>query len=139
MMVSEVGRITYGSSSSLPPAIVTTASSGAKPSTCSASFFQKALRNQQRKIDVLMAGCLEAVIELPLQHLPDRIAIGLDDHAAFDDLGRLGHVALQNDVLIPGGEIALTRCNRRLCHKLFSILNGSFAAARGALQHLRSP
>ena len=37
MIVSEVGRTTIGSSSSLPPPIVTTASSGLKPSTCSAS------------------------------------------------------------------------------------------------------
>jgi hypothetical protein len=37
MTVSEVGRTTSGSSSSLPPAMVTTASSGEKPSTCSAS------------------------------------------------------------------------------------------------------
>ena len=35
--VSEVGRTTSGSSSVLPPATVTTASSGLKPSTCSAS------------------------------------------------------------------------------------------------------
>ncbi len=35
--VSEVGRTTNGSSSGLPPATVTTASSGLKPSTCSAS------------------------------------------------------------------------------------------------------
>jgi hypothetical protein len=35
--VSDVGRTTIGSSSSLPPAWVTTASSGLKPSTCSAS------------------------------------------------------------------------------------------------------
>ena len=35
--VSEVGRTTTGSSSSLPPATVTTASSGLNPSTCSAS------------------------------------------------------------------------------------------------------
>ena len=41
MMVSDVGRITYGSSSSLPPAMVTTASSGEKPSTCSASLLRK--------------------------------------------------------------------------------------------------
>ena len=41
MMVSEVGRITSGSSSFSPPACVTTASSGAKPSTCSASFLMK--------------------------------------------------------------------------------------------------
>ena len=37
MTVSLVGRTTTGSSSSLPPATVTTASSGLNPSTCSAS------------------------------------------------------------------------------------------------------
>jgi hypothetical protein len=37
MMVSLVGRTTAGSSSSFPPAWVTTASSGLNPSTCSAS------------------------------------------------------------------------------------------------------
>src|ERR1035437_6527602 len=40
-MVSDVGRITYGSSSSFPPAMVTTANSGEKPSTCSASLRRK--------------------------------------------------------------------------------------------------
>ena len=40
--VSLVGRTTSGSSSSFPPAWVTTASSGAKPSTCSASSFRNA-------------------------------------------------------------------------------------------------
>lgn len=38
MIISEVGRTTAGSSSSLPPPCVTTASSGAKPSTWSASL-----------------------------------------------------------------------------------------------------
>ena len=37
MIVSDVGRTTTGSASSLPPPTVTTASSGLKPSTCSAS------------------------------------------------------------------------------------------------------
>jgi hypothetical protein len=41
MMVSEVGRTTSGSSSSLPPPWVTTAVSGANPSTCSASRLRK--------------------------------------------------------------------------------------------------
>jgi hypothetical protein len=41
MIVSEVGRITSGSSSSFPPPCVTTAVSGAKPSTCWASFARK--------------------------------------------------------------------------------------------------
>jgi hypothetical protein len=40
-MVSEVGRMARGSSSSFPPPCVTTASSGANPSTCSASFEKK--------------------------------------------------------------------------------------------------
>ncbi len=41
MIVSLVGRTTYGSSSFSPPAWVTTASSGEKPSTCSASRAMK--------------------------------------------------------------------------------------------------
>ena len=41
MMVSDVGRTTSGSSSSFPPPWVTTAVSGAKPSTCSASRARK--------------------------------------------------------------------------------------------------
>ena len=38
IIVSDVGRIAKGSASSSPPATVTTAISGAKPSTCSASL-----------------------------------------------------------------------------------------------------
>ena len=38
IIVSDVGLTTSGSSSSLPPACVTVANSGEKPSTCSASF-----------------------------------------------------------------------------------------------------
>ena len=41
MIVSDVGRTTAGSLSSRPPATVTTASSGLKPSTCSASRRRK--------------------------------------------------------------------------------------------------
>jgi hypothetical protein len=41
MIVSDVGRMANGSSSSFPPAWVTTASSGLNPSTCSFSFSMK--------------------------------------------------------------------------------------------------
>ena len=41
MIVSDVGRTTNGSSSFSPPPMVTTASSGEKPSTCSFSFSRK--------------------------------------------------------------------------------------------------
>ena len=117
MMVSDVGRMTYGSSSFLPPAMVTTASSGEKPSTCSASLCRKLSRDEQREIAVLVIGGLEAVVELALQHLPDGVAVGLDDHAAFDDLGRLRHVALQDDVLIPGSEVLRAGSDRRFGHR----------------------
>src|ERR1700680_841682 len=52
-----------------------------------------------------MASGLEAVVELALHEFPDRITVGLDDHAAFHDFGGLGHVALKDHVLIPSGEI----------------------------------
>ena len=79
-------------------------------------FLQEALRNQQREVDVLVAGGLEAVVELALQHFPDGVAVRLDDHAAFDDFGRLGHVALQHDVLIPGGKVLGSGSDRRFSH-----------------------
>ena len=81
-------------------------------------LLQKALRDQQREIHVLVAGGLEAVVELALQELPDGVAVGLDDHAAFDDLGGLGHVALQNDVLIPGGKILSAGSDGRFSHRV---------------------
>ena len=79
-------------------------------------FFQKAFRNEEREIEVLVAGGFEARIELALQHFPNGVAIRLDHHAAFDNFGGLGHVALEHDVLIPGCEILLSRCDWRFCH-----------------------
>jgi hypothetical protein len=74
-----------------------------------------------RKINVLVAGGLEAVVEFTLQQLPDSVAVRLDDHAAFDNLCRFGHVALQHDVLIPRSKVFLTRSNWGFCHcSLFS-------------------
>ena len=37
---------------------------------------------------------LESLVEFALQHFPHGVPVGLDDHAALDDLGRFGHVAL---------------------------------------------
>jgi len=72
-------------------------------------FFEEAFRNEEREVGVLMAGGLEAGVEFSLQIFPNGIAVGFDDHAAFHDLGRFGHVALENGVLIPGGEILRAR------------------------------
>ncbi len=81
-------------------------------------LLQKALRDQQRKIDVLMAGGFEAVVKLALQQLPHSVAVGLDDHAALDDLGGLGHVALQNHVLVPGCKVSGAGSNRGFGHEV---------------------
>ncbi len=70
-----------------------------------------------KEVVVLMARGFEAVVELALQQLPHSVAVGLDDHAAFDDFRRLGHVTLQNDVLVPGCKILSARSNRRFCHE----------------------
>ena len=48
---------------------------------------------------------------------PDRVAVGLDDHAALDDLGRFRHVALQDDVLIPRSEILIAWSDARFSHE----------------------
>jgi len=61
-------------------------------------------------------GRFEAVVESALQSFPNRVAVGLDHHAAFDDLSRLGHIALQNNVLIPRGEVLDARRNSRFSH-----------------------
>ncbi len=85
-------------------------------------LLQKTLRNQQREVHILMARGLETIVELALQQLPDSVAVGLDDHAALDDLGGLGHVALQYDVLIPGSKILSAGSDGRFSHKSMSAL-----------------
>ena len=80
-IASEVGRIASRSVSfSLPPC-VTHATSGAKPSTCSASLTSRALGNEEREIGVLVPGRLEARVELLLQILPKPEAVGAQDDA----------------------------------------------------------
>jgi hypothetical protein len=91
---------------------------------------EEALRNQQRKINVLMTRCFEADIEFALENFPDGVSIGLNYHAAFDDLGGLSQVALQNRVLIPRREIFLAWSNWRICH--FDISSSLSNPGRGA-------
>ena len=80
-------------------------------------FLEKALRNQQREVYVLMAGSLETGVEFALQHFPHGVAIRPDNHAAFDDFGRLRHVPPEHDILIPGGKVFLTGRDRRFGHR----------------------
>ena len=61
---------------------------------------QQALGNQQREVGVDVAGRLDPVVELPLDQLPDGVAVRPDDHEALDRriVGQLG---LADDVQIP--------------------------------------
>src|SRR5690348_16939444 len=77
---------------------------------------EKALGNQQRKIHVLVARSFEALIKLALQQLPDGVAVGFDDHAPFHDFRGLGHIASQNNVLIPTRKVVIACSDGRFGH-----------------------
>ena len=66
----------------------------------------EAHRNEQREVAVVVAGILDALVELGLDALPHAPAPRLDDHAAAHG-ARLGHVAVANGGLIPLGETLL--------------------------------
>ena len=59
------------------------------------------------KVRVDVAGRLEAIVELPLDVLPDRVAVRPDDHAALDRRV-VGQLRLADDIQIPAGEIGRT-------------------------------
>ena len=108
MIVSEVGRTTSGSSSSLPPAWVTTASSGANPSNVVRLAFQVALRYQQRKVRVLVPGRLDPAVQVGLQQLPQPVAVGADDHRALDRAA-VHKLRFEDQFVVPGGEVFALR------------------------------
>jgi len=77
---------------------------------------KKAFGDQQRKIHVLVARSFEAAVKFALEQLPDSIPVGFDDHAAFHDFRGFGHVAPQNNVLIPTREVVIACGDGRLSH-----------------------
>ena len=79
-------------------------------------LLQEALRDQERKVAILVAGGFKSVIEFPLQQLPHGIAVRLNHHAAFDDFGGLRHVALQNNILVPRGKVLAAGRDWRFSH-----------------------
>lgn len=67
------------------------------------SFFTEEVdRNEKGKVSVAMTGCFKATIEFLLHFLPDRVAIGSDDHTAADG-GMIREFRFANDVEIPLG------------------------------------
>ena len=85
-------------------------------------LLHEALRDQQREVNVLMARGLKAIVQLALDDFPNGVAVGLDDHAPLDDFSRLGHVPLQDDILIPGREVFGAGRDWRFCHFSFSLI-----------------
>ena len=54
-------------------------------------LFEEAQRDEEREVGVLVAGGLEHAVQHALDVLPERVAPGLDDHAAAHGRG-LGQV-----------------------------------------------
>ena len=74
-------------------------------------LLKKAFRNEHGHIDIFHARFLEPLVQLLLDQLPDRVAVGLDRHAALharilDQLRLLHHVG------VPLGEILIHGCDR---------------------------
>ena len=59
--------------------------------------------DEQREIAILVAGRLDAAVQLLLDLLPHAIAPGLDHHGAAHRAG-LGHVGVAHHRLVPVGE-----------------------------------
>ena len=93
-----------GSSSFGPPAVRDDRHLRGKALDVVGLLVQQALRDQQREVDVGVAGRLDAAVDAGLDRLPDRVAVGTDDHrpAGKRVLGQLGPF---DHLLVPGGKV----------------------------------
>jgi hypothetical protein len=78
-----------------------------------------------------MSGGLKVIVEGALQRLPHCVAVGFDHHAAFDDFGGFRHIALEDDVLIPGGEVLGARSDSGFSHYYDSRLRDRINTVHG--------
>jgi hypothetical protein len=61
-------------------------------------------RDEQREVQVLVAGGLDPIVERPLDRLPDRVAVRLDHHgAAYQRI--LRETGAADDLPVPGWEV----------------------------------
>jgi hypothetical protein len=65
---------------------------------------QVAVRDQEREVDVLGAGDLDAIVERALDALPDRVAVRPDHHRAAHR-PVLGELGAAEHVLVPPREV----------------------------------
>ena len=68
-------------------------------------LLDEAHRDQQREAGVLVARGLEASVQVTLDGLPQREAVGSDHHAALDDACGFGELGRGDDVLVPLGVV----------------------------------
>ena len=74
--------------------------------------FEEVHRDQQREVRVLRAGGLDAPVDLGLHPLPDRVAVGPDDHGPARRTV-LGQLRLGQDILVPPWEVLVLRSQHR--------------------------
>ena len=73
-------------------------------------LLQQALGDEHRHIYVLVTGLLEAAVHITLHILPDSVAVGPDDHAAFnvavvDQLGLLDYIRIPfSEIFVAAGD-----------------------------------
>jgi len=66
--------------------------------------FEEAGRNEEWEVGVDVAGRLDAVVELALHVLPERVAVGADHHAAAHRR-LVGELGLVDEIEVPAGKV----------------------------------
>src|SRR5688572_5875560 len=75
-------------------------------------LLQKAHRDEEGEVSVLVSGGLETPIEIITDGFPEFIAIGLDDHAAAH-WRVIREISLQYNVVVPLRKILAHRCDHK--------------------------
>ena len=83
-------------------------------------LLQQAFGNEHRHIDILMPQCLEARVKVVLNVLPDRVAVGSDDHTSAH-AGVVHKLRLFHHVGIPLRKVHVHR--RDLLHHFLVVLS----------------
>ncbi len=103
MMVSDVGLMARGSSSSLPPRAYHGQLGGEALHVLGLAL-EEAHGDEHGEVEVLVAGGLEHGVHVLLDVLPQRVAVRLDDHGAANR-ALVHHVGAIDDVVVPAAEV----------------------------------
>ena len=104
MMASLVGRMASGSSSSFAARAGDPGDLRVEALDVIGLPVEQGLGHEQREVDVVVPGGLDVAVELVAHRLPDGEAVGPDDHAAAHRRVA-GQLCLQDDVVVPAGEV----------------------------------